>query len=65
MPAGWVLVRRDVEDPGRQYKRYRSPEGQLFSSYGQAQQHWEGLGQTVRFHCSMAVMCSIPATGGG
>lgn len=48
MPAGWVLVRRDVDNPGRQYKRYRSPEGQLFSSYGQAQQHWEGLGQTVR-----------------
>lgn len=48
MPAGWVLVRRDVDDPGRQYKRYRSPDGQMFSSYGQAQQYWEGLGHTVR-----------------
>lgn len=55
MPAGWVVVRRDVEDPGRQYKRYKSPQGQMFASYGQAQQYWERVGSMV----GCAVHCSV------
>lgn len=40
-------MRRDVDDPSKHNKRYKSPEGQIFASYGQAQQHWERVGSTV------------------